>query len=756
MKNIFTLAFVALALTSATAQDFMLQSWYWGYPSSTGGRRWIKNMEAQAPQLANAGFTHIYMPPLSSGSSANSMGYDTRDYFDIGRYVSCRWGTFTQYNQYRQVTDGLGLKMVADMVYNHRDGGGFEANPAVEGWIENMTLTKINAGDQPYPSDRYRLILPLGGTSGNGAGTYYIKVSSRSGAPAFAGKAYTFRTWTNLLPTVRTAVAEVEPNGGGDCAQANQTATLGTPITCTLDAVAGCRTDEFALTLSASDFRATGDTLYISLMNGGGLGDQTDHDIYGIWSGARSMDVKPQVIYQTATLYNAANTRSGRGFMNYMSFRPNGNPTTLGGEQDEMLFFYDIDQTRQATRDTLFEWTKWMWQDRGIRGFRIDAIKHFPASFTGDLFDYLYDNGIAPDMVVGESFEFDPNTLRGRVDAINATMNPATRAAVNIRLFDFTLRGTLNTVCNNPSADARSLFGGSMVDGGNATGFNVVTFVNNHDFRGAGGSGDPISRNMLPAYAYMLTNNKLGVPCIYYPDYYQSLTTMAAINGLIKVNKRYINGSNAKDYLNNTGSFYGTSYVSGANNRSVIFQTRNAISGKDCIVAINFDSAPLEVNQFVNGIRLSPGDTLTDIFRNSGGPLTMQVPANYQLNLKVPANSFAIWVEGDLRSETIDLTDTLLLGNEEVLEMPKQDLMIFPNPSNGAEINLAFMASQSGTAQLLVTDMMGRSVHSEMIELQEGANAHRFNLSDNLANGLYIVQVRAAGGAVSESLLLER
>ena len=61
-----------------------------------------------------------------------------------------------------------GMKAVADVVYNHRDGGNAETNTAVEGWIENYNCTKRESGNSPFPSDRYRIILPLGGSIRNG------------------------------------------------------------------------------------------------------------------------------------------------------------------------------------------------------------------------------------------------------------------------------------------------------------------------------------------------------------------------------------------------------------------------------------------------------------------------------------------------------------------------------------------------------------------------------------------------------------
>ncbi|MBK9791519.1 MAG: hypothetical protein IPP60_00015 [Sphingobacteriales bacterium] len=40
------------------------------------------------------------------------------------------------------------------------------------------------------------------------------------------------------------------------------------------------------------------------------------------------------------------------------------------------------------------DYTKYLWSDEDIRGFRFDAVKHFPGWFIGDLMDELHDSGM--------------------------------------------------------------------------------------------------------------------------------------------------------------------------------------------------------------------------------------------------------------------------------------------------------------------------------------------------------------------------
>ncbi|MBP9222054.1 MAG: hypothetical protein KBF42_11755, partial [Chitinophagales bacterium] len=317
-RLIFTLLtiFFPLVKTNAQSPDFMMQGWYWNYPLFyTGIGNQIDYLAAEGAELKDAGFTYIWVPPLAKATSgSSSMGYNVRDYYDIGDFGPARWGNREGYENIKSVYGALGLNMVADVIYNHRDGGAWEDNGAVEGWIENMNAIKIDAGDQPFPSDRYQCYLPIGGATGNGAGTYYFKIHSASGHINFYNKPYQVIFWTNEVPAdyITAPTAEIEPNGGGDCSEINNTIILGKRKDASIDNV-GCGTDEFALTISAADFDSAGDTIWIKMFNtgGAGLADMSDHFIYGLWNGAIAADIQSQIKYQTATDFT--NLPSGEG-----------------------------------------------------------------------------------------------------------------------------------------------------------------------------------------------------------------------------------------------------------------------------------------------------------------------------------------------------------------------------------------------------------------------------------------------------------
>ncbi len=636
------------------AQDVLMQGWYWDYPKTIDGHTWADTMSSKATELGEAGITHLWLPPLSRASfGSGSNGYDPKDLYDLGEYGqgATGYGTRSQLDASITALNNAGIKAVADVVYNHRDGGFPEANPAVEGWIENFNCTKRNNGDNPFPSDRFRLVIPIGGSTGNGATTYYIKVRSRSGHPDFHNFGYKFYAETNLVGFQNmAAITETEPNGGGDCGQGNTGVTLGVDCLANVDSDyncgSGCGIDEYALTLTASDFNSAGDSIYIYLNNTGGY---SDHDIIGIWNG--SMDIQSQIIYQTYTDFTSM--PSGQGGMTYLNFKPNGNPTQLSGDLDEMLFFYDYDQDVQSTKEGLLDWTKWLDSNVGIEGLRMDAVKHFPASFISYLMDELQSSGQSPEFVVGEFYDFNAGALKGWTEAVNGGMSAAAQSEIDVKIFDFALREALKSGCDLFGYDVRNIFDSGIVRGAGGNKDHTVTFVNNHDFRA---DDEPVLNDPILPHAYILTNPEIGTPTVFYSDYFgiengnaPTIPLGDDIKQLIDLNSKFISGASSVNYLSESGSSYGITYTSGFDNTSLIYQTNMGGIGSDktAVVAINFAGDPLEAEvslnltgPVINGLEMLEKTGKSDISKS--------LVTSGKISIHVPSRSYAIYVSGDV------------------------------------------------------------------------------------------------------------
>ena len=116
-------------------------------------------------------------------------------------------------------------------------------------------------------------------------------------------------------------------------------------------------------------------------------------------------------------------------------------------------------------QNTLIDWAKWNWSNVGLRGMRMDAVKHFPPSFVSQMLNSMNASGQNPGMVVGESFEFNASVLKGWVDQVSNGMSSSAQSAIKVRAFDFALRGALKSACDGFGYDVRNVYTSGMVEG---------------------------------------------------------------------------------------------------------------------------------------------------------------------------------------------------------------------------------------------------------------------------------------------------
>lgn len=652
----FSLLFLfvfATRFAQAQNYDLMMQAWYWDYFQGGNFGNWMNNLQGKIPDLTAGHFRHVWLPPLSRTSTPNnySNGYNPKDLYDFGEFgPACAWGTRAQLNALISAFNNNQLKAVSDMIYNHRDGGRPERNPAVRNFIKDMSNSAV------YPSDRFLCIVPLGTNNPgqNGPGDYYIKIRPKFSNNNYCGThQYKLYARTNLTTYNPTVLYENEPNGGGDCNQPSNNLPLGQDMIAGLCDYSGCYIDEFKITLTTANFNQQDDTLFIYMTNYNSPG-YSDHDIVGVWSAPRSQDIINEVEYWTYT--NFTNLPSGQGAMTYNDFRPNDNTwtyETLGCDWNCPLFFYDIDQSQPSAVSTLNAWTLWQLSNVGIGGLRMDAVKHFDPAFVGQLIKYLYDNGQQPEMIVGEFFDYNPYVLKGWVDAVyNEMIGHPAYDNIRVRAFDFALRAELRNACDQFGYDVRNIFNSGMVNAAGSDQFRVVTFVDNHDIRH---EGNHIQNDAMLAYAYILTDNQIGAPCIFYPDYFggqvgnaPNIMLKNQINQLSQLHVAHIFGSEEIDYLSRINTPYYQYFVPGKGfpHTTLIYQMKPPVPGPhNVIAAINFSGTELDVYQGVNmswGIGI--GATFQDMTGNALTP-SVQITSNNEIRVHLPPRSYALYVQ---------------------------------------------------------------------------------------------------------------
>ncbi|HRX62892.1 MAG TPA: alpha-amylase [Candidatus Competibacter sp.] len=104
----------------------MMQYFHWYSPDD--GSFWDEVVE-RAAELAQAGFTGVWLPPAYKGIDGDrDVGYGVYDLYDLGEFeqkgsVRTKYGTRQQYLRAIAALRAAGLQIYADTVLNHRIGG---------------------------------------------------------------------------------------------------------------------------------------------------------------------------------------------------------------------------------------------------------------------------------------------------------------------------------------------------------------------------------------------------------------------------------------------------------------------------------------------------------------------------------------------------------------------------------------------------------------------------------------------------------
>lgn len=122
---------------------------------------------------------------------------------------------------------------------------------------------------------------------------------------------------------------------------------------------------------------------------------------------------------------------------------------------DQILtrMFADIDHRHSEVRQDLFNWVQWLASQIKLGGLRLDAIKHYSASFLKDFISHI-DRTIGRDwFIVGEYWREDQNVLSKFINFLDG----------RISLFDVRLVNNFSRLSFQENADLRTVFDGTLV-----------------------------------------------------------------------------------------------------------------------------------------------------------------------------------------------------------------------------------------------------------------------------------------------------
>ncbi|MCR5654238.1 MAG: alpha-amylase [Lachnospiraceae bacterium] len=130
----------------------LLQGFEWYLPDD--GEHWNR-LKKEAPALAKAGVTHIWLPPAYKGQGGiHDVGYGTYDMYDLGEFdqkgsVKTKYGSKKEYLSCIKAMHEEKIEVLGDIVFNHRMG-------ADE--TEVVRASRMNSGNRNETWDGYHEI----------------------------------------------------------------------------------------------------------------------------------------------------------------------------------------------------------------------------------------------------------------------------------------------------------------------------------------------------------------------------------------------------------------------------------------------------------------------------------------------------------------------------------------------------------------------------------------------------------------------
>ncbi|PKH24720.1 alpha-amylase [Enterobacterales bacterium CwR94] len=172
----------------------------------------------------------------------------------------------------------------------------------------------------------------------------------------------------------------------------------------------------------------------------------------------------------------------------------------------DYLMGANIDFRNNAVREELKYWGRWIREETGCAGFRLDAVKHIPAWFYKEWLAHLQEQSETPPFVVAEYWGFELDKLQTWIAQTEGQS----------MLFDAPLQNRFhNASRQGADYDLSQLFTDTLVA---ADPFHAVTLVANHDTQPLQALEAPVEPWFKPlAYALILLREQ-GVPCVFYPD----------------------------------------------------------------------------------------------------------------------------------------------------------------------------------------------------------------------------------------------
>ncbi|KAL0778904.1 hypothetical protein CaCOL14_005162 [Colletotrichum acutatum] len=179
----------------------------------------------------------------------------------------------------------------------------------------------------------------------------------------------------------------------------------------------------------------------------------------------------------------------------------------LQGNAD-YLMLENLDYTNPEVVKEQHQWGKWIVDELGLKGFRVDAVQHISWNFISKWAEHLRKPAIRNDlMFIGEFWHGDVRVLNNWLEHMPAFFS----------LYDVPLMYHIERLSWHRDTDLRQVFKDTLVE---QRPNNAVTFIRNHDTQKGQQMDTPICKEFMPFAYSMILLRRDGHPCVFFGDLY--------------------------------------------------------------------------------------------------------------------------------------------------------------------------------------------------------------------------------------------
>lgn len=212
---------------------------------------------------------------------------------------------------------------------------------------------------------------------------------------------------------------------------------------------------------------------------------------------------------------------------------------------ENYLMGADMDYQNDIIKEDVLNWGKWIVNEIGFDGFRLDASKHVDNQMIYDFVEQTAQSTDKELFYIGEAWVNDAEVLIDYLETVGQD---------RLHVFDFPLRKNFIDLMHG-KLDMRWLGEKGLVNK-DGYGHRAITFVDNHDTDRDGDNEygtEPIMDRKFQAYCYILMRRE-GVPTIYWKDYHNH-GLKEKLDNLIEARKKFAHGEPYESESNDKNTY---------------------------------------------------------------------------------------------------------------------------------------------------------------------------------------------------------